>query len=308
MSRRGGLGRGLAALIPPGDDDNEATLREVAVSSVTPNPRQPRASFDPDELEGLATSIRDVGLLQPIVVRPAAEADGFELIAGERRLRAAKLAGLTTIPAIVRHSDDDALLKESLIENIHRVELNPLEEAAAYQQLLEDFELTQEELADRLGKSRPTISNALRLLSLAPKVQRRVAAGVLTRGHAKALLAVGDREEQERLAEKVIAEGMTVRATEEMVRLRVMGEAAESPGSPGKAGSSGGGGDAGRTRPQPPGLTELQRDLSDRLRARVRIKMGARSGKLEIRLGSVDDLERVVGVITRGLRGRGPGD
>lgn len=307
MSRRGGLGRGLAALIPPGDDDNEATLREVAVSSVTPNPRQPRASFDPDELEGLATSIRDVGLLQPIVVRPAAETDGFELIAGERRLRAAKLAGLTTIPAIVRHSDDDALLKESLIENIHRVELNPLEEAAAYQQLLEDFELTQEELADRLGKSRPTISNALRLLSLAPKVQRRVAAGVLTRGHAKALLAVDDREEQERLAEKVIAEGMTVRATEEMVRLRVMGETAEPPGSPDKTGSSGGGGDTSRTRPQPPGLTELQRDLSDRLRARVRIKMGARSGKLEIRLGSVDDLERVVGVITRGLRGRGPG-
>ncbi|MDX1659003.1 MAG: ParB/RepB/Spo0J family partition protein [Nitriliruptorales bacterium] len=299
--RRGGLGRGLAALIPPGERGT-AQLQDIPLSAISPNPRQPRGVFDEEELEGLATSIRDIGLLQPIVVRPL-EDERYELVAGERRLRAAKMAGLTTIPAVVRETDDEALLKEALVENIHRVQLNPLEEAAAYSQLLDDFGFTQEELADRLGKSRPTISNSLRLLSLPPAVQRKVAAGVLTAGHAKALLALDERSQQERFAERIVNEGLSVRATEEMVRLQLLDSPEPSSGS--EAGGSGGGG-ASTARRQgritAPGLVDLQRDLSDALQARVKISMGARTGKLQIQFGSVDDLERIVGVIARGLQ------
>jgi ParB family transcriptional regulator, chromosome partitioning protein len=289
VNRRGGLGRGLAALIPPGEQQN-ATLVELPVDAVSPNARQPREVFDEEELEGLATSIRDMGLLQPIVVRPLEE-DRYELVAGERRLRAAKLAELETVPAVVRHTDDADLLKEALVENIHRVQLNPLEEAAAYRQLLDDFSFTQDELAGRLGKSRPAISNALRLLSLPPGVQRRVAAGVLSAGHAKALLAVSGAQAQERLAERIVAEGFSVRGTEELVRLRLLDEEAEDPPPRTKRSS----------RVTAPGLVELQDDLSDALMTRVKISMGARKGRLQVEFSSVDDLERIVDVIARGL-------
>lgn len=293
MNRRSGLGRGLAALIPPGEHDR-ATLAELDVTSIAPNPRQPREIFDEQELEGLAVSIRDVGLLQPIVVRPLGE-DRFELIAGERRLRAARKAGLDRIPAVVRHTDDTDLLKQALVENIHRVQLNPLEEAAAYQQLLEDFGFTQDELASRLGKSRPAISNTLRLLGLPPSVQRRVAAGVLSAGHAKALLAVPDANEQDRLADRIVAEGLSVRATEELVRLRIVdGDQPDGRDRDVRGGTP-------RRRVVAPGLLDLQDDLSDALQARVRISMGARKGRLQVEFNSVDDLERIVAVIARGL-------
>jgi ParB family transcriptional regulator, chromosome partitioning protein len=293
VNRRGGLGKGLAALIPPGEDADEGRtwLAELAIGSIEPNPRQPRDVFDDDELDGLAESIRDMGLLQPVVVRQIDD-ERYELIAGERRLRASKRAGLELIPAVVRRTDDADLLKEALVENIHRVQLNPLEEAAAYQQLLEDFDFTQEELASKLGKSRPAISNALRLLSLPPAVQRRVAAGVVSAGHAKALLSLADDpEKMDRMANRVVAEGMSVRALEETIRLSLL----EPSESSGKRGGSRGG------KMTAPGLVELQHDLSDALGARVRISMGARKGKLQVEFASVDDLERIVGVIARGL-------
>lgn len=303
MSRRGGLGRGLAALIPPPPSDEDAdattgdgggdqvptttaTLASVSIDAIVPNPRQPRDVFDPDELEGLAASLRDIGILQPVVVRPVG--DGYELIAGERRWRAAKLAGIAEVPAVVRHTDDADLLKEALVENIHRVQLNPLEEAAAYQQLLEDFGVTQEELATRLGKSRPAISNALRLLTLPPAVQNRVAAGVLTAGHAKALLAVDDPALLIKLSERIVNEGLSVRGTEELVRLRLLDD------DPVPARSR-------RPNVTAPGLIELQDDLTDALGTRVKITMGARKGKVAIEFSSVDELERLVGIIAGGI-------
>jgi ParB family transcriptional regulator, chromosome partitioning protein len=294
VNRRGGLGRGLAALIPPGEagpvGTARASLAELPVDAIEPNPQQPRDVFDDAELDGLAISIRDLGLLQPVVVRPTGE-DTYELIAGERRLRASKRAGLDRIPAVIRHTEDSALLKEALVENIHRVQLNPLEEAAAYQQLLEDFDFTQEELATSLGKSRPSIGNTLRLLQLPEGVQRRVAAGVLSAGHAKALLALSDDPDtMERFAGRVVAEGMSVRALEELIRLTLL----EPDPNRVRAKARG-------SRLTAPGLVELQDDLSDALRARVRISMGARRGKLQVDFGSVDDLERIVGVIARGL-------
>jgi ParB family transcriptional regulator, chromosome partitioning protein len=293
VGRRGGLGRGLAALIPPGEaaEGARATLAEVPVDAVAPNPRQPREVFDEDELEGLATSIADLGVLQPIVVRPL-EGGGYELIAGERRLRASRKAGLEAIPAVIRHTDDADLLKEAVVENIHRVQLNPLEEAAAYQQLLEDFGFTQEELAAKLGRSRPAISNAIRLLGLPPGVQRRVAAGVLSAGHAKALLALPDPAGQERLAARIVQEGMSVRATEELVRVRLLEDEHRDPAP------------AAPRKPMAPGLVELQDDLSDALMTRVRISMGARKGRLQVEFASVDDLERIVGIIATGLEAR----
>jgi ParB family transcriptional regulator, chromosome partitioning protein len=266
-----------------------ATLEEVAPSSIVPNPRQPREVFDPDELANLATSLTDIGVLQPLVVRPL-EDGRYELIAGERRLRAATLAGLSTVPVVVRHTDDADLLKEALVENIHRVQLNPLEEGAAYQQLLEDFGVTQEELASRLGRSRPAISNAIRLLQLPAGVQRRVASGVLSAGHAKVLLAIEDPDQQVRLADRIVAEGMSVRATEELVRLRLL----DGHGVPAAS---------RRRNPTAPGIIELQDDLSDALEARVKISMGAKKGKLAIDFASVDDLERIVSVIANGLEG-----
>jgi ParB family chromosome partitioning protein len=273
-------------------------LIEVDPTLVQRNPRQPRDVFDQEEIDQLATSLLDVGMLQPLVVRPIA-GDRYELVAGERRMRAAIAAGLPTVPAIVRATEDADLLKEALVENIHRVQLNPLEEAAAYQQLLEDFGVTQEELASRLGRSRPVISNTIRLLTLPPGVQRRIAAGVITSGHAKALLSLPNAATQQRLADRVVAEGLSVRATEEAARLIVD----DLP--PDDGGSRRGGG--ARQRINVPGLVELQDDLSDALEARVRISMGARKGKLTVEFLSVDDLERIVGVIADGLGSAAPG-
>jgi ParB family chromosome partitioning protein len=267
-------------------------LIEIDPTTLERNPRQPRDVFDEEEIDQLATSLLDVGMLQPLVVRPLGD-DRYELVAGERRMRAAIAAGLPTVPAIVRATEDADLLKEALVENIHRVQLNPLEEAAAYQQLLEDFGVTQEELASRLGRSRPTISNTIRLLSLPPGVQRRIAAGVITAGHAKALLSLENPASQQRLADRVVAEGLSVRATEESARLMQGDEDA--------AGSSKGRGGGNRQRIQVPGLIDLQDDLSDALEARVRISMGARKGRLTVEFLSVDDLERIVGVIADGL-------
>ncbi len=293
--RRSGLGRGLGALIPSGADGSAPSLRELPLSAIQANPRQPRGVFAEEELDGLAASIRDVGLLQPVVVRPLDD-DRFELIAGERRLRAAKRAGLAKIAAVVRETDDRDLLKEALIENIHRVQLNPLEEGAAYEQLLEDFGVTQEELAQRLGKARSTLANAMRLLSLPAAVQRRVAAGVLTAGHAKALLGLESREDQETVAERIVREGLSVRATEELVRLRYLQPDSSTP--KGRRGA----------RPLPVGMEDLQSDLARALGQDVRIRMGARKGSLTIDFRQPEDLERLVDIIARGLGTPAPGE
>lgn len=290
--RRSGLGRGLGALIPTGADGTAPSLQELPLSAIQANPRQPRGVFAEDELEGLAASIRDVGLLQPVVVRPLDD-DRFELIAGERRLRAAKRAGLARIPAVVRDTDDRDLLKEALIENIHRVQLNPLEEGAAYEQLLEDFGVTQEELATRLGKARSTIANSMRLLSLPAAVQRRVAAGVLTAGHAKALVGLDGRNDQEAVADRIVSEGLSVRATEELVRHRYL--QADGPDSSGSR---------RRTASLPAGMVDLQQDLAEALGQDVRIRMGARKGSLTIDFRRPEELERLVDVIARGLAGK----
>ena len=297
--RRGGLGRGLGALIPAGEDTAAKTgpvMKEVAINAIQANPRQPRTVFDDDELDGLAASIREVGLLQPIVARSLPDGR-WELVAGERRLRAARRAGLRTIAVIVRDTDDADLLKEALIENIHRVQLNPLEEAAAYGQLLDDFGVTQEELARRLGKGRPTISNALRLLSLPPGIQRRVAAGVLTAGHAKALLGLSTPHDQEQVAERIVNEGLSVRATEELVRMRYLEDPAPSPRL------------SSRGQPLPPSMEHLQDDLATALGQDVRIRMGKRKGTLAIAFRTPEDLTHLIEVIARGLHDpAGPDD
>lgn len=257
-----------------------AQFAELPVDIVHPNPRQPRTVFDEDALAELADSIRQVGVLQPVVVRRVD--GGFELIMGERRWRAAQLAGLSVIPAIVRQTEDSDLLRDALLENLHRSQLNPLEEAAAYQQLLDDFGCTHEELAARIAKSRPQISNTLRLLRLPPLVQRRVAAGVLSAGHARALLGLPDAAAMERLAQRVVAEGLSVRATEEAVTL---GGDPEVP--------------VRHTRPgtRSEALDELAARLSDRLDTRVRVDLGKRKGKVTIEFASIGDLNRVLGLL-----------
>ena len=266
-----------------------ARFVEVPVQAIRPNPRQPRQVFDEDAQAELVHSIREVGVLQPVVVRPLTGEDDvqFELVMGERRWRAGQEAGLATIPAIVRDTLDDDLLRDALLENLHRSQLNPLEEAAAYQQLLDDFGCTHDELAERIGRSRPQISNTLRLLRLPALVQRRVAAGVLSAGHARALLGLPDAAAMERLAQRIVAEGLSVRATEEIVAL---GDGVE---------------DAPRRRAARPGersaaLDELAGRLSDRLDTRVRIALGQRKGRLTVEFASVDDLNRILGVLTPG--------
>ena len=306
--RKGGLGRGLAALIPTRPDDGvdvsvrngtpasfgepsqprrplrdgsplAAELREIEIGAIVPNPQQPRTQFDDESLGELEHSIREFGLLQPIVVRETTPGS-FQLVMGERRWRAAKRVGLRQVPAIVRQTADDAMLRDALLENIHRVQLNPLDEAAAYEQLLVEFGVTHTELADRLGRSRPVVTNTIRLLRLPVSVQRRVAAGVLSAGHARALLGLDDAGQQEELAARIVAEGMSVRATEEAVVLLRR----ETPDKP----------RAVKRRPmQAPGLQDLAERLSDRFDTRVKVELGQRKGRIVVEFGSVEDLERI---------------
>jgi ParB family chromosome partitioning protein len=272
-----------------------ATFAEISVDAISPNPRQPRQVFDEEAMAELAHSIREIGLLQPIVVR-AIDADRYELVMGERRWRATQEAGLSTIPAIVRTTSDDDMLRDALLENLHRSELNPLEEAAAYQQLLDDFGCTHDELASRIGRSRPQISNTLRLLKLPPLVQRRVAAGVLSAGHARALLGLSNGAAQERLAQRIVAEGLSVRSVEEIVAL---GEGDEAPAARSRR----------PTRPIAPRLSDIASALSERLDTRVKVDLGRRKGKVTIEFASIDDLERIVSAIgTHDGHGTGAAD
>ncbi len=265
-----------------------AYFAEIPFDAITPNPRQPREVFDEDALQELITSIKEVGLLQPVVVRQLGPAR-YELIMGERRWRACRKAGLEAIPAIVRATDDEKLLLDALLENLHRAQLNPLEEAAAYDQLLKDFHCTHDQLADRIGRSRPQVSNTLRLLKLSPAVQRRVAAGVLSAGHARALLSVEDSEEQDRLAHRIVAEGLSVRAVEEIVTL--MGSRPKStPRSKGpRAGTL-----------LSPALSGLATRLSDRFETRVKVDLGQKKGKITVEFASIEDLERILGTLAPG--------
>ena len=320
--RKGGLGRGLASLIPtsppdagvatpsfgprlgeaaadvviggpkPTDSGSAGSMgavyREIDPALIERNPRQPRQVFDDEALAELVHSIQEFGLMQPIVVRPLDGSDGaarYQLVMGERRWRAAQQAGITAIPAIVRETGEDNLLRDALLENIHRVQLNPLEEAAAYQQLLDEFGVTHDELASRIGRSRPLITNMIRLLRLPIPVQRRVAAGVLSAGHARALLALeAGPEAQEELAVRIVAEGLSVRATEEAVTLANRGDAT-TPAPP-------------RRKPiQMPGLQDVAERLSSAFDTRVTVSVGKRKGKIVVEFGSVDDLQRIVGLM-----------
>lgn len=265
-----------------------AYFADLPVTAISPNPRQPRQVFEEEAMAELVHSVKEIGLLQPVVVRPVG-ADRYELIMGERRWRATQRAGLDTIPAIVRETGDDALLRDALLENLHRAQLNPLEEAAAYQQLLDDFGCTHEELAGRIGRSRPQISNTLRLLKLSPAVQRRVAAGVLSAGHARALLAVENADIQDRLAGRVVAEGISVRGLEEIVSVGDLG--------------SGAGPAPRRKRPTAPGLEDLAARLSDRLETRVKVDLGRSKGKITVEFASLPDLERIVEIMDPTSRG-----
>jgi ParB family transcriptional regulator, chromosome partitioning protein len=306
-----GLGRGLGALIPTapapalldrdpaaaahqatgetsaGHADGDGTyFEEIAVGAITPNPRQPRQSFDEDALAELADSISEVGLLQPVVVRRLMPGR-YELVMGERRWRACQLAGLEHIPAIVRGTADDDMLREALMENLHREQLNALDEAAAYQQLLEDFGATHEELARKVGRSRPHISNTIRLLQLPPPVQRRVAAGVLSAGHARALLALSDAGEQDRLAHRIVAEGLSVRAVEEIVATG--GEKQAAPRrTPVK-------------HPASPAMADLAERLSDTFDTRVKVEVGRRKGKIVLEFASMEDLQRILATMSPDL-------
>ncbi|GAA1477431.1 ParB/RepB/Spo0J family partition protein [Nocardioides aestuarii] len=315
--QRRGLGRGLGSLIPTAPREDAAAeqasgedpagftgniapssgtpaapatpelvggsyFTELPPTSIQPNAVQPRQVFEEEAMAELVTSIREVGLLQPIVVRPLGE-DRYELIMGERRWRASQEAGLVAIPAIVRETGDDDMLRDALLENLHRSQLNPLEEAAAYGQLLEDFGCTHEELAQRIGRSRPQISNTLRLLKLSPAVQRRVAAGVLSAGHARALLAVEDAGLQDRLAARVVSEGISVRGLEEIVAVGDLGGA--TPAAP------------RRRKPVAPGLTDIADRLSDRFETRVKVDLGKAKGKITVEFASLHDLQRIVDVM-----------
>ncbi|WP_235735734.1 ParB/RepB/Spo0J family partition protein [Nocardioides alcanivorans] len=279
-----------AAGAPQGDNavqqacegvEGSAYFAELPILQIVPNARQPRQVFEEEAMAELVHSVREIGLLQPIVVRRTG-AETYELIMGERRWRASQEAGLEFIPAIVRQTDDNDMLRDALLENLHRSELNPLEEAAAYGQLLEDFGCTHDELAQRIGRSRPQISNTLRLLRLSPAVQRRVAAGVLSAGHARALLSVDDPEMQDRLAQRVVAEGISVRGLEEIVAVGDHGKKAPKPT---------------RRTPSAPGLSELSDRLADRFETRVKIDMGKSKGKIVVEFATVDDLQRIIEVM-----------
>ena len=294
MARRSGLGKGLGALIPTEVmTDRDSALVELPISSIRSSGLQPRQHFDEEGLAALTASVRELGVLQPVLVRPAGEGS-YELIAGERRWRAAKRAGLQTVPALVKQVSDHVSLEQALVENLHREDLNALEEAAAYQQLIEDFGLTHEELAARVGRSRAAISNTLRLFQLPPAIQRLVAEGQLSGGHARALLATPDRSFQEALARRVVEEGLSVRAVEEAVRDH--GRPSGSTGASGERGANG-----GAPRPlRPPGLLELEELLSRHLDTRVKVDMGAKKGRVVIEFATLEDLERLYGAMTQG--------
>jgi ParB family transcriptional regulator, chromosome partitioning protein len=306
MARRSGLGKGLSSLIPPGADTPASSdlsvpiLVEIPLADIAPNPNQPRVHFDEETLSELASSIAQIGVLQPILVRPAASGDGYELIAGERRWRAAGRVGLATIPAVIRTSDDLGSVEQALVENLHRQDLTALEEAAAYQQLIEDFGLTHEQMAERVGKSRSAITNTLRLLGLPPSVQHLLADGKLSAGHARALLGTPDRALQDELARRAADEGWTVRAVEEAVR-RGSAEPAiiETPepavpeDRPTVPPPIDGAGLTPSTRLRPPGLLELEELLADYLETRVSVHMGAKRGKVTVEFADLEDLERL---------------
>ncbi|MEU8223374.1 ParB/RepB/Spo0J family partition protein [Kribbella sp. NPDC048915] len=260
-----------------------ATFAEIEVDKITPNPKQPRTVFDEEAMEELVHSVKEIGLLQPIVVRRL-DADSYELVMGERRWRATQTAGLKTIPAIVRDTSDDEMLRDALLENLHRSQLNPLEEAAAYQQMLDDFGCTQEVLATRIGRSRPQISNTLRLLKLPASVQRRVAAGVLSAGHARALLGLPSGDAIERLAQRIVAEGLSVRTVEEIVALGDMNS--DDDPAPRR-----------RNKPVAPRLVDLADRLSDRFETRVKVDLGKNKGKITVEFATLDDLERIVSLM-----------
>ena len=280
-AKRGGLGRNLDSLIPtpiraPGVETPVAGRLEVDIESIKPNRKQPRSIFNDEELSELAASIKEIGILQPPVVRKVGE-NQYELIMGERRLRASKLAGLKVIPVIIRETSDNELLREALVENIHRSNLNSLEEAAAYNQMLSDFGFTHDELAKKIGKSRPVITNTLRLLNLPPSVQKKLTSGALSMGHARALLGLTDLQEIERIANKIVAEGLSVRATEELI----------SVGDSKKISSKKKLSSLGKYQ-------ELEEKIGDALDTRVKIKGGANGGKIQIEFADSEDLLRIV--------------
>ncbi len=310
-SKARGLGKGIGSLIPdvtpvtsPSTKTTEASAKvaapapvqqvdasavyaEIALSRIIPNPKQPRVAFDEEAMAELVHSLKEIGLLQPIVVRsitPTPEGADFEIVAGERRWRAAQQAGFTEIPVIIRQTNDDVLLRDALLENLHRAQLNALEEAAAYQQLLNDFGCTQEELSQRIGRSRPTITNTIRLLNLPANVQRRVAAGVISAGHARSLLALSTEEEMENLAKRIVAEGLSVRAVEEIVAVGVGTKSSKGKNPKGKKIVS-------------PALNEIADRLSDKFETRVKIDMARSKGTVTIEFATFDDLQRIINII-----------
>jgi ParB family chromosome partitioning protein len=301
VSRRSGLGRGLGSLIPQGGQPaSDSRFREVPLTQIRPNQFQPRKQFDEEALSSLVDSIKAVGILQPVLVREAADGD-FELIAGERRLRAARRAGLSTIPALIQGADDVNSLEQALVENLHREDLNPLDEAGAYQQLIEDFSLTHDDVARRVGKSRAVITNALRLFQLPPTVQRYVRDGRLSAGHARALLGTPDRLIQEQLALETVKRGLSVRVVEERVRAMAQeidelngdGEMASGATAPPEAPTP----THTRSRLRPPGVLDLEELLGDHLNTRVSVDMGGKRGRVVIEFATLDDLERIYRII-----------
>jgi ParB family transcriptional regulator, chromosome partitioning protein len=303
VGRRSGLGRGLGALIPTDITGDAGTgLREVPVGSISPNPHQPRAYFDEESLASLTASVAELGVLQPVLVREVGD-ERFELIAGERRWRAAKRAGLPSIPVVVREVDEVLSLEQALVENLHREDLNPLEEAAAYQQLMEDFELTQEAVAQKVGKSRSSVANTLRLFQLPPTIQRLLAENQLTGGHAKALLGTPDRAFQDLLAKRIIAEGLSVRESEEAVRQHneeVNADPEAEPEAPAPAPRPSA---ASAKRLRAPGLLELEELLASHLDTRVSVSMAGTDGKgkVVVEFGGLEDLERIYRTMTSGV-------
>ena len=312
MARRSGLGKGLGALIPTESRERDSALRVVSMTSIRPNPLQPRTRFDEEAMTSLASSIREVGVLQPILVRETGE-DEYELIAGERRWRAARRAGLQTIPVLVQSASDVHSLEQALVENLHREDLNPLEEAGAFQQLVDEFGYTHEQVAARVGKSRTVVTNTLRLLQLPAGVQRALADGALSAGHARALLGTPDRNFQEDMAKKAVAEGLTVRAVEEAVRRHGSGSESD-PATPGSDtnGVTTPSQDALQTGPgvtpasvrrrlPAPGVLELEELLSTRLNTRVKVEMGAKRGRVVIDFATLEDLERIYKLMVGGV-------